>query len=67
MPKDASTVPPFYLLDGTASVSLEEPRTTDSLRPGRMGKFLARWYPARAAFALLMPRRPPEIDHLCSN
>jgi Protein of unknown function (DUF433) len=30
----------------------EEPRTTDSLRPGRMGEFLARWCRACAACAL---------------
>ena len=29
-------------------------RTTDSLRPGKMGEFLARWRRDYAAFALLI-------------
>ena len=33
-------------------VSSEESRTTDSLRPGRVGEFLARWCRAEAACAL---------------
>ena len=32
--------------------TFDEPRTTDSLRPGRMGEFLARWCRACAACAL---------------